>query len=137
MQPCFIYGLVLLYRFTVAVPSAQQFVAKVNIFRIRSLAESYRKSPLSLLSPCLLGDLQHSSIGKYHKKQEEHGVIREELHTEASSQNPKEGRHNQGSHIGGRHLRPNQGGGMLHTEIIGGGMNYGRINRGTAQADEN
>ena len=100
MQPCFIYGLILLYRFAVAVPSAQQFVAKVNIFRIRSLAESYRKSPLSLLSPCLLGDLQHSSIGKYHKKQEEHGVIGEELHAKASSQNPKEGRHNQGSHIG-------------------------------------
>ena len=125
-----------MYRFTVAVPSAQQFVAKVNIFRIRSLAESYRKSPLSLLSPCLLGDLQHSSIGKYHKKQEEHGVIGEELHTEASSQNPKERRHNQGSHIGGCHLRPNQGRGMLHTEIIGSGMNYGRIDRSAAQSDE-
>ena len=126
-----------MYRFTVAVPSAQQFVAKVNIFRIRSLAESYRKSPLSLLPPCLLGDLQHSSIGKYHKKQEEHGIIGEELHTEAASQNPKEGRHNQGSHIGSRHLCPNQGRGMFHTEIIGSGMNYGRINRGTAQTNQN
>ena len=100
MQPCFIYGLVLLYRLAVAVPSAQQFVAKVNIFRIRSLADCYRKSPLSLLPPCLLGDLKHSSIGKNHKKQKDHRVIGEELHAEATSQNPKEGRHNQGSHIG-------------------------------------
>ena len=58
------------------------------------------------------------------------------LHTEASSQNPKEGRHNQGSHIGSRHLRPNQGRGMFHTEIIGSGVNYGRIDRRTAQSDE-
>jgi len=74
MQPCFIYGLVLLYRLAVAVPSAQQF--------------------------SLFGHLEHSSVGKYHKKQEEHRVIGKELHTKASSQHPKEGRHNQGSHIG-------------------------------------
>ena len=63
-----------MYRLTVAVPSAQ-------------------------LSS-LFGHLKHSFIGKYHKKQKEHGVIGEELHAEAASQNPKEGRHNQGSHIG-------------------------------------
>jgi hypothetical protein len=34
-----------MYRFTVAVPSAQQFVAKVNIFRIRSLLKAIEKAP--------------------------------------------------------------------------------------------